>query len=184
MPNDDFVSKALESAKGALASAKKFSASAGDPGRFAPKPASKPAPKPKPAGPSLIDEAADTAQGIKNRAEMGKSAYPSMKKGGTVKETGLHLLHKGEEVIPTDVMDKATSALGESKKPKKKLHMSIKPTDDDRFHVTHTHSGGDKMEMTENTEHAPSSLKELLAHVEKHYSPESESPAEEKSEKE
>lgn len=30
------------------------------------------------------------------------SSIPSMKKGGRVKKTGLHLLHKGEEVIPSN----------------------------------------------------------------------------------
>lgn len=30
------------------------------------------------------------------------SLIPSLKKGGMVKKTGLHLLHKGEEVIPAN----------------------------------------------------------------------------------
>lgn len=173
---DDFVSKALERAKGALASAKKFSASAGDSGTFAPKPApvAKPAPKPKPSY-TLADEAASAAQGLKSKAENVKQVIPSMKKGGMVKETGPHLLHKGEAVVPAEIMDKATSALGGSKKPKKKLQMNIKPTDDDRFHVTHMYSGGEKTDMPmENTEHAPSNLQELIDHVKKHYSPEPE----------
>lgn len=177
MPDDDFVSKALESAKSALAGAKKFTASAGDsdPSKFAPKPApvAKPTPKPKPET-GLAKDASDVGSGLRWRAEQVKS-LGSFKKGGTVPKTGVYKLHEGEQVIPSEIMDKATSALGGPKKSKKKLHMNIKPTDDDRFHVVHTYSGGEKTDMpTENTEHAPSSLKELLAHVEKHYSPESE----------
>lgn len=173
---DDFVSKALERAKGALAGAKRFSASAGDePSRFAPKPKPAAAAPAKKAAPSIADEASSAAAGLKAKADAVKQVMPSMKKGGMVKETGPHLLHKGEAVIPAEIMDKATAALGGSKKPKKKLHMSIKPTDDDRFHVTHMYSGGEKTEpMQENTEHAPSSLEELIAHVQKHYSPEPE----------
>jgi hypothetical protein len=185
MPDKDFVSKALDSAKGALASAKKFSGSAGDtdPGRFAPKAAPKtmPVSKPKTDPASLAGEAESAGQGIKNRMENAKQVMPSMKKGGMVKETGPHLLHKGEAVIPAEIMSKATSALGGDKKPKKKLHMSIKPTDDDRFHVTHMYSGGEKTEpMQENTEHAPSSLVELLEHVKKHYGSEMKGASQEK----
>lgn len=33
----------------------------------------------------------------------GLGAIPSMKKGGKVKKTGLHLLHKGEMVIPAAI---------------------------------------------------------------------------------
>lgn len=179
MPDKDFVSKALESAKSALAGAKKFSASAGDsePGRFAPKPAmSKPTPKPAPVT-GLAKDASDVNSGLKWRAEQVK-ALGSFKKGGTVPKTGVYKLHEGEQVIPAEIMDKATSALGGPKKMKKKLHMNIEPTDDDRFHVMHSYSGGDKTEpMMENTKHAPSSLAELLEHVKNHYGEEKE-PAE------
>jgi hypothetical protein len=83
--------------------------------------------------------------------------------------------------LTSEIFDKATAALGGKKKSK--LQMHIKPTDDNRFHVVHNHMG---MEPMESSEHAPSSLKELLAHVEKHYSDdektEKDTPAVEKSE--
>lgn len=41
---------------------------------------------------------ADAALAGYDKAQAKKP--PSMKKGGRVKKTGLHLLHKGEEVVP------------------------------------------------------------------------------------
>jgi hypothetical protein len=59
----------------------------------------------KTPGQSLIDAAVGGYdKGEKKKADNKKSALniPSMKKGGKVKKTGLHLLHKGEEVIPAN----------------------------------------------------------------------------------
>lgn len=61
----------------------------------------------KSPGQSLSDAAvAGYDKGAKNKADKTKAdktkTIPSLKKGGRVKKTGLHLLHKGEEVIPVN----------------------------------------------------------------------------------
>jgi len=187
------VNKAIANAKKALANANAFTKSTGDtnPSMFAAKPTPKPAPAaPKKPGMSLSDEAGSAGEGIRARMQNVAQVQGSFKKGGKVKETGVYKLHEGETVIPADksknlskeIMDKATSALGGSKKPKKKLRMVINQTDDDRFHVQHSYSGGEKADSPmEPTEHAPSSIEELLAHVKQHYAPEEKSESEPKS---
>jgi hypothetical protein len=172
VPNDT-VSKAVSAAKEALAGAKKFTASTGDtdPSRFAAKPTPKPSPAPAPKPSSNpISDMSDIGAGLKAKGEQMKGVIGSMKKGGTVKQTGPYQLHKGEKVVPADVMKKATAGLGGSKKSKRKLQMVIRPTDDDRFHVQHSYSGGEQTDSPmQSTEHAPSSLEELLTHVKNHY---------------
>lgn len=67
--------------------------------------------------------------------------------------------------LDEDLMKKATSGLHKGGK----LHMHIHPSDDKKFIVQHTYHGGEPTQ--ENSEHAPSTLEELLAHVKQHYSP-------------
>lgn len=59
----------------------------------------------------------------------------SMKDGGTVKKTGPHFLHKGEEVIPADKAKKmrAEKKESEKKKSKKELAFTDKYDNDPRL---------------------------------------------------
>jgi hypothetical protein len=58
-----------------------------------------------------------------------------------------------------------------TEKPKKhKLHMTISPLDDNRFHVQHDYRGGNTQEPTpERGEYAPANVRELVAHIGNHY---------------
>jgi len=56
----------------------------------------------KSPGQTISDAAlAGYDKGVSNKAK-DNGSIPSMKKGGKVKKTGLHILHKGEEVIPAN----------------------------------------------------------------------------------
>lgn len=69
-------------------------------------------------------------------------------------------------------------------KPKKsaKLHMNIHKMDDGKFLVQHDYRGGTEP-TPESSQHAPASMKELVAHLGKHYGEDApEPPAEVKSE--
>jgi hypothetical protein len=183
MPDD--ISKAIANAKAALGSARAFTHSVGDtePSKIAPA-APKAAPAPVAKAPSnTMKEANDVGAGIKSRMEnedAARKTLGSMKKGGVIPKTGNYKMHEGEDVVKADksnlqeVMDRATAGLGAAAdKVKSKLHMRIEPTDDNKFIVDHEHRGGmeDMKTMPKNERHAPGSLKELLAHVEKHYAP-------------
>lgn len=48
------------------------------------------------------DKGAKKKADSKSSSKNDFSLIPSLKKGGMVKKTGLHLLHKGEEVIPAN----------------------------------------------------------------------------------
>jgi hypothetical protein len=109
----------------------------------------------------------------------------SYESGGTVTETGLALVHKGEQVIPRgenmeggSLKELMAAHLGSGEKKKKaKLHMNIHKLDDGKFMVEHSYRGNEP--TPESTQHAPANLKELHAHLDEHYGPEeSESPAE------
>lgn len=55
----------------------------------------------KTPGQTVADAAlAGYDKGAKKKAD--NKLIPSLKKGGMVKKTGLHILHKGEEVIPAN----------------------------------------------------------------------------------
>jgi len=168
MPDNDFVKRALASAKNTLADANRFQASVRGPERPSPKPAAPASPAPSNG---IGKEASDAAAGIKYRGEQAK-ALGSFKKGGTVPKTGLYELHKDEKVIPAKdnkeakpamkseakpemkkaVMDKATSGLGGSKKPKHGIkHTHIEHHSDGSHTVKHQmHTRPDKVGMDDN----------------------------------
>lgn len=202
---DDFVKRALASAKNTLADANRFQASVRGPERPSPKPAAPASPAPSSG---IGKEASDAAAGIKYRSEQAK-ALGSFKKGGTVPKTGLYQLHKDEKVIPAKdnkdakapakseakpemkkaMMDKATSGLGGGKKPKH----GVRSTHIDHHHDgSHTvrhqmHSSPDKMGMDDsersyavaNSGDLVSRLKEMLGaeEAEKQAAPSSAAPA-------
>lgn len=82
----------------------------------------KTSPENKSPGQSLTDAAvAGYDKGAKNKADK-KAAMkiPSLKKGGRVKKTGLHLLHKGEEVIPANKVKSFKRKVSMGKRPSAK----------------------------------------------------------------
>jgi hypothetical protein len=68
----------------------------------------------------------------------------SFKQGGTVPKTGVYKLHKDEKVIPAkstgmkDMMSMAGNALAHKKDGKKKVHLHIKPSDNDGYSIEQT----------------------------------------------
>ncbi len=98
MPQNDAVSKAVSSAKGALNKANSTFPSPAKPAATTPVAKAKPNTAASPVlgdstlGPSLKARQANVDQYIQ--------ALPQMHDGGTVDKTGPVVLHKGEEVIP------------------------------------------------------------------------------------
>lgn len=61
-------------------------------------------------------------------------------------------------------------------KPQKpKLHMTIHPLDDNRFHVQHDYRGQEP--TPDRAEFAPAGMEELHKHIDKFYAPAKEAPA-------
>ena len=83
----------------------------------------------------------------------------SMKKGGVVKNTGAHLLHKGERVVPADGEDG------------KEVHeMRIKKVKSGGYHIVHHFKPSKKDGMAPETdEHVVSGTDELQNHIAEHF---------------
>src|SRR2546426_8648789 len=83
----------------------------------------------------------------------------SMKKGGVVRKTGAHLIHRGERVIPAD------EAEGEGKRPESMHVKKVKGG----YHVTHHFKAAKGGAMPETEEHVLPDTSSLQQHMADHF---------------